>query len=488
MGEFSNVYRTVTSNVRSYGPMTVNIQEMAARDRAAKAIREQTEYNNRLMAENEARLKKIEVLESKNAKALLEIAKNKAINEAAKQIPNDLLTEAFNKIYIKVFDSNPVVEGDFDLVDRKYVIDNYLAFKNMSSMYMRKLGGYDYLKKVALESESPFIRNLYAIITETTKNAMSDRNKKASKCYSEEEVKEMIQPKPTDSEREEVLKKIDSLGADELAELVHSKVVKVVADVGHKAKNEQEFQNMLKSDLKDGGALVEPSQMSGGAATTAATPNPNGSGIDSDMPSPEGEDPEDGMNDDIMSDEDETTDSSKTAATSDKNIEEPDNKEKNPAKDIKDKDKKGEVKEMMSFNSLIESFNPIDNTFTYKGYNKNRSLFGSMMESVTRELICSATESYTPTDPNNIPKNILNNPLNLDIFRAYLAENSTKPYEYHTRQTTNNINIDNSVRKKIWGETIIQYALIETAHTMKLIKPTVSQIAEQCKFLCNIKQ
>ena len=484
MGEFSNVYRTVTSNVRSYGPMNVNIQEMAARDRAAKAIREQTEYNDRLMAANEARLKKEAVWETKNAKSLLDIAKSKALNEAARRIPDELLSEAFNKIYIKVFDSNPVVEGDFDLIDRKYVIDNYLAFKNMSSMYMRKLGGYNYLKSVALESDSPFIRNLYSIITETTKNALSDRNKKASKCYTESEVKEMIQPKPTDSEREEVLKKIDSLGADELAELVHSKVVKVVADVGHKAKNEQEFQNLLKSDLKDGGALVEPSQISGGSATP---PPPTSTGTEdgADIGSPEGEDVGDEGEDIGMGDMGGNDLSADTGGKPEKKDTEADNKEKTPAKDIKDKKK--EVKEQ-SFESLIESYNPIDNSFTYKGYNKNRSLFGAMMESVTREMICSATESYQPTDPNSLPKNILNNPLNLDIFRAYLAENSTKPYEYHTKRTTNEVALDSSVRKKVWGETIIQYALIETAHTMKLINPTVTQIAEQCKFLCNIKQ
>ena len=482
MGEFSNVYRTVKSNVRSYGPITVDLHEMAVNDRALKAVREQNEYNKKVMAANELRLKQKEMLESRVALDLLNVTKSKILNESAKKIPDKLLFEVFSNIYIKAFDKNPVIEGDFNLIDRPYIIDNYMAFRNMAEMYIRKIGGYEHLKQVAMESTSPFIKNLYKIITEATKNAMADRNKKASKCLTETEVREMIQPKPTDKEREEVLKRIDSLGADELAELVHSKVVKVVADVGSKAKQEQEFQNLLKSDLKDGGALVEPSQISNTSNGDSVAPPSTSSNAGSEDPASMDEDIDMRTGDDDM-----TSDVDEPASkdgSEDPNKGNNTSKEKAPAKQINDKNKKNEVKEV-TMSSLYETYDPITSTFTYNKQDYPRSLYRSMLQSSLREAIYSTTESYNAFDVSNVPKKLLNNPVNLDIFRTYLAENSVKPYEYHTRQTSNEVIVDENIREKVVADTIIQYTLIETAHTMKLINVSQNDIAEQCKYLNN---
>ena len=135
--------------------------------------------------------------------------------------------------------------------------------------------------------------------------------------------------------------------------------------------------------------------------------------------------------------------------------------------------------------SLYETFDPITSTFTYNKQDHPHSLYRSMLQSSLREAIYSTTESYNVFDVSNVPKKLLNNPVNLDVFRTYLAENSVKPYEYHTRQTSNEVIVDENIREKVVADTIIQYTLIETAHTMKLINVNQNDIAEQCKYLNN---
>jgi hypothetical protein len=622
MGVFGDVYRTVKSEVRTYGPCPIDLKQLALDQATLESMRaaeaKQAEVEKRVAAQMEQQRK----WDLNNSRFFLENAKHAVYQKAAIDIPNILAAEAFSSIYIKALPH-----------DRDYVLEKYQAFKNMGAMYMRKIGGINGLKKAAESSNSPFLKGMYRAIMEVAKEAVKRVTSDGHKCLTEEEVKEMIAPRPTDDERNKLINKIDELGSDELAELVNSKVIKVVTDERRAEQTAKQLDTVILGDIQGG-------DMAGGDETDDNFDIPDvreGSeedeseedkdekkdkkskkddddskddledledDEDSDKKSKKkkdkdkDDDKEDSDKDEDSDDEDESEDeddektSKKKKKKKSDDDEEEDSDDSDEDEDKKDKKKKskkdddefgdlsleayhsilsadmrkvmeamgdddefdieeylsgseyrdidgfleegtraqklihdkvnsayatikdkknsalkslgdrfGRAKKALSDTTgaaykaaknkkssivraamkTFESWDPVKGTLNYSNTNEPKSLFFSIMCSVTNDMIHQATEGARTLDYTKVPERLMNNPLNLSVFYQYMNENSTRPASYVSEATTEEI--PSIGKKEIISEAVAQYTLLETAHTMKLIKVDRATIAEQAKFL-----
>lgn len=241
MGVFSDVYRTVKEDKSTlFKDSPVDVNAMLAEQRAMQKVREAAEYNAELEKQVAKENAYRAAQEANGGYDRLQIARQKVLNEAAKNIPEILLNEAIGDIYVRSLPH-----------DHEYIMENYAAFHNMAALYMKKLGGMEYLNKVVAESKSPFLKKMRDIIVEASREILNERTQRAAKALNEEEVREMIQPRPSDEERNKVIDKINDLGTEELAELVNNKVIDVVTDERKREIAQNEFQTSLQNDIEE---------------------------------------------------------------------------------------------------------------------------------------------------------------------------------------------------------------------------------------------
>ena len=420
MGLFdsNNVYTTVKSEVKPFKESPVDEFRMFQDELEAKKMQKVQEHNDRLMAENNARLKEQHIYDIANRPALLENARRIAMNRVVNTVPDYLLGEAFAEIYTNALPH-----------EHMYVMDNYNAFHKMAHMYIRKIGGMKHLQEQAVKTNSPFLKNLHRYITEASKEIIKDRTKKAAKALSEEEVKEMVTAKPSDEERAKLIKKIDTLGADELADLISQKVVDVVNDERRKEKDAVELQTVMHNELND------------------------------DMLSSDG-------------------DASTTQELDDKS-ELPHDDERSEFEDLGKKNANNK-----SNAALKESYikwDPVREDFTYDPKNEQVTYFHSLLKNIAEGMIM---KSVGAEQHRRQPGALINNPLNLNIFESYLAEG--KPVRKTPSEhvpVNENTTVPEIDKERVYSEALAQYALIETAHTMRLIDITPADVARQSKFL-----
>jgi RNA polymerase-binding protein DksA len=165
---------------------------------AAKKMQQVQEHNDAVMARQQARMEQQRLNDIANRPTLLENARRVALYKVTREIPDYLLGEAFAEIYTNALPH-----------ERSYVTEHYNAFHKLAHMYIRKTGGMKHLAEQARVTGSPFLKGLYRAVAETSKEIIKDRTKAAAKAISEEEVKEMVSPKPSPDERAKLIKKID---------------------------------------------------------------------------------------------------------------------------------------------------------------------------------------------------------------------------------------------------------------------------------------
>jgi DNA-binding phage protein len=330
--------------------------------------------------------------------------------------PEYLLGEAFAEIYLEALPH-----------EHQYIMDNYNAFHKMAHMYIRKIGGMKHLAEQAQLTGSPFLKNLYRAVDEASKKIIKDRNKKAAKALSEEEVKEMVSPKPSDEERAKLIKKIDSLGADELADLVNQKVVDVVNDERRKEKDAVELQTVMHNELND-----------------------------------------DSLNTDAAASGSEELDD-KTEMPQDEE-----------GRDYEDSNKKDANRKALK--EAYAKWDPMKEDFTYDPRNEQMSYFRALLRNVSEGMIMESVGGAKRRDPGEL----LKNPLNLNIFESYLREG--KPVRKASSEPTpvnENTTIPEIDKERVYSEALAQYTLLECAHTMRLINVSSADVARQSKFLAN---
>lgn len=181
-----------------------------------------------------------------NYRALMKNYRGAGINTLAATIPNTVLAECFNAVFVKALPH-----------DKDYVSENINNIKNFGAMYIKKIGGVKALTESANRTNSPFLRTLLELCNEFSQAIIMERVKEINEAESEEEIKEMISPQLNDEERNTILIKMDKLGSDELAELINNKVIDVVRDEQQREKDQAEILNTMEKDMNDDGDGVE---------------------------------------------------------------------------------------------------------------------------------------------------------------------------------------------------------------------------------------
>lgn len=432
-----------------------------------------------------------------------------ALESARKKIEDKVLSETFSDIYIK---SLPL--------DKEFIQENLTTLKDFGFMYIRKLGGMDYLKKRVMESQTPlvFLNNMYNVCMEQAKKMTKKRAKKVMNSDNSLDLLHEITDKPCDEdESREILKNIDTLGADELAELVKYKIVNVVKDEKNREKEEREFRTVIKNELLD---TTNISSNKNDEESPKDTEFKTGDELEDVEKTDSSEIPDAGKPDtkikkksikgfdssELKTEKDDIDKENKKAskAAKEKGIEtdEMDEEEKDIEKDKKKK--KGSTKENwlydMSLQESIESYNPSTMVFDYDKNNIPKSLMASIGINIFKTMLKGENGNNSQVMENTSIKNsnntknsiVMENPLNLDVFATYLQNGDDS---IHTLQTSdisdpyingdsesNCISIDTH---SILTESIIQYGLLETAYTMKLIDVTPATVREQANYLLN---
>lgn len=175
-----------------------------------------------------------------NHRALMKNYRGAGINALAASIPNAILAECFNTVFVKALPH-----------DTDYVDENINTIKNMGAMYVKKIGGVKALAESANRTNSPFLRALLEFCNEFSQAIIMERVKEINEAETEEEIKEMISPQLNDEERNTILVKMDKLGSDELAEMISNKVVDVVRDEQQREKDQAEILDTMEKDMNE---------------------------------------------------------------------------------------------------------------------------------------------------------------------------------------------------------------------------------------------
>ena len=175
-----------------------------------------------------------------NHRALMKNYRGAGINALAASIPNAILAECFNTVFVKALPH-----------DTDYVDENIKSIKNMGAMYVKKIGGVKALAESANRTNSPFLRALLEFCNEFSQAIIMERVKEINEAETEEEIKEMISPQLNDEERNTILVKMDKLGSDELAEMISNKVIDVVRDEQQREKDQAEILDTMEKDMNE---------------------------------------------------------------------------------------------------------------------------------------------------------------------------------------------------------------------------------------------
>lgn len=489
---YSVVHRTVKGTKES----PIDFKAMQEQQRRAVALENSLKVQKELEEKAIAKNKQMAMEHASFAKNSSNFVRNAAMNKMYSEIAEECLGEAFSYIYLNSLPH-----------DKHFVKENAVPLIKMGCFYMKKLGGMKYLKQRVMETHNPFLKGLYNAVEETAKDIYKKRAKKVANTISDEEAMNIIKGKVDDKSRNEMLAKIDTLGADELSELVKNKVIAVVKDEHQREKDERDFRSELKNDIDDPELSPSSSEL--------------GNDID-DIDTGDNMDDVDSVDDTNAPDNKKPAKAKKSTFTP-KKVSSPSDKDKEKKNDDfdenkpvglgKTKEKKDNTKagmvtkldkkkddtkiksglESFSISELSNRWDPVKNSFTYNRNSRPKDLFYAINYSVMRDMVNDSIASENATAINAkpvTPKYVLENPLNLDVFMSYMFKDNADGIEditlssVHEPKVMGSSNIDTD---SVLTESTIQYTLLETAHTMKLINPTEKEIKEQSDYLLGIQ-
>lgn len=261
-------YRTV-SRKQGLGITTLDLADMRRRDQERKEILKE---GARVAKELEAMQNKTHVAQQQIAlhhNHVLESERAKLLNGLHKQLPDVILQEAFNHIFKKSL-----------VHDRDYIEENEGYINTVGSMYMKKLGGINGLASATKRTNSPFLKELLEFCNGLANEIAMEKLKETSnkKFVDETELREIINPTLDDEQRDIIDKKMDRMGADELANMVSNKVVDVVRDEQQREKDLEDTEKHMVDDMTGNTSdsdSAEPTTDTGTAESTFTFENYN---------------------------------------------------------------------------------------------------------------------------------------------------------------------------------------------------------------------
>ena len=234
-------YRTV-SRKQGLGVTTLDVAELRRQERerkeilaeAAKIVKELDDIHHKIVAE--------EQYTAINHKKTMESSRTKLLNQVHKNAPELILQECFSNLFKKSL-----------VHDKEYVKENGEYIDTLSKFYMRKLGGVSGIQKAIQRTNSPFLQELLEFCNQFGKSIALEKMQKTvnRKFVDEEELREIIDPKLNDEQKEIIDKKMDRMGADELASMVSNKVVDVVRDEKQREKDLEDTEKQMVTDMSN---------------------------------------------------------------------------------------------------------------------------------------------------------------------------------------------------------------------------------------------
>lgn len=489
---YSVVHRTVKGTKES----PIDFKAMQEQQRRAVALENSLKVQKELEEKRIAKNKQMAMEHAAFAQSTSKIVRNAAMNKMYSNIAEECLGEAFSYIYLNSLPH-----------DKHFIKENAVPLIKMGCFYMKKLGGMKYLKQRVMETHNPFLSGLYNAVEETAKDIYKKRAKKVANTISDEEAMNIINGKVGDKSRNEMLAKIDSLGADELSELVKNKVIAVVKDEHQREKDERDFRSELKNDIND--PELSPSSAELGDSIGDIDTGDDMEDVDSvdDTNAPDPKKPAKAKksmftpkkvsspSNKDKEKKDDDFDENKPVGLAEKKEKKDNTKAGMVAKLDKKKDDK-KIKtglESYTVTQLSNRWDPVKNSFTYNRNSRPKDLFYAINYSVMRDMVNDSIASENATaiaDKPKAPQYVLENPLNLDVFMTYMLKDNEDGIEditlssVHEPKVMGSTNIDTD---SVLTESTIQYTLLEAAHTMRLIDPSEKQIKEQSDYLLGIR-
>ena len=430
----NGVFRAVKPTTNIYPTSNIDYDILYQEEKNRKIAKEQTliatrEREKREFIENDHRIK-----DNKTYRGIIENARLRAVNEVNDKIGDVLVAEVFASIYIRALPH-----------DKYFIEEHQNIFKTIAKRYSDYIGGFNNLYKKVNENKSPFLRGVYNIINESKKKIVKERNIKSTTLMNEDDIREIIQPKPTDEEREELLKKIDELGADELAELVNNKIINVVKDEKQRQKSEMEMQTVIKSEVED----------EGDEATST-----------------------------VYGDSGETESTDDTSKSDEKSTDE--NKED---EDTKDEEAKESWK-AYNRKKLLEKYDPINKNMVYdRDVLHFQNFFFHIMESCYKDKLRNSVEEWSKPQAQKLRKAANKSPINANNILNPKDDDTKEDIRTSAKSDPDVIGENHDMPyislNDVYNEAITEYTLYETAYTMKLINITAHDVSEQIKWLMN---
>ena len=419
-------YRKVTTKTNSLFnkdlPNMVVLNQQSKELRAQKAKAQTALENARLDAMRSNDLKD----RKKASRLMLEGYKRHVISKLHTYIPLVIMNECFNSIVLKALPH-----------DKEYIEKIAPSLEVFNKVYLHHLGGFKYLKEMALTTKNPFLTKWYDMVRENSDEIISKRINQIQDATSEDDVKEIIKGGLEADEAEKIHDDIEDMSVDDIAELVQNKVLDVVKDESERQAKDAAFRQDLETKIKE-------------------YEDQNNKELNVNVAQGEAEDQEDDQNPEDNKNETDTNEDEEP-----KEAEEP----------------KTESARLGRY--LIDSLALHENT-----------LFYSMVHSAYTSLVIAnedAGESIMPKTPTKV----LTSPLNLNLFDVYLNDYQNDLADIDSLRvgeknpiagSETKIDNDDVLAEAALAEALIHYTVLETAMTIRLINPTAKEVREAANF------
>lgn len=406
-------YRKVTSKQYSNGKAPANMAMFAKEDRARKAAKAAEEKAALESAMRNATIEREIASREAANRIVFEGLKRRIGEELSRYVPILVMNEFFSRVVINALPH-----------DEEYIEECRESIITVNKVYLHHLGGLKYLKEQAQKTNSSLLNKLYRLVKENTDIVLKDKLDELHAARTEDEVNAVLRNGITADQAEKIDNDIDSLDPEEIAELVQNKVLDVVKDESRRQAEDNAFKASLQqraADYKD----QANKELNPGVTDANAADN------DEEFNSDEGQE---------VQEEEPKTESAKLAAYL------------------------------------------VDPTVLHE-----TSLFNSLMVRNYRDMIKAVSESEEITNISNqpqtvpkVPLQVATSPLNLNMFDVYLNDYQDDLKHVDNLRIANKKPLAGSETRidveDVLAESLIQYTMLESAMTIKLITPTVKEV------------
>jgi len=416
-------------------------QARKAREEKMKAEKAAME-SARLAKETEKRAKEISAAD----RIMTEGLKRAVARELNVFIPLNIMNEAFSRMVIHALPH-----------DAEYIADHQLAIESVNRIFLHHLGGIKYLKECAKQTGSYFLQDFYRVVKENSDAILKDKLDQLQQAQTEADVDRVIRSGITADQAEKLEQDIDALGPEEISELVQNKVLDVVKDESRKQSEDAAFRAEL-------------------AARAEEYDEQNKQELNPDV-ADAGQNEENKAEDN--KEKDSAGDVTPTGEDADPNLDDSQGSENSASKEEPQSESARLVKYLVDPTVVHES-----------------SLFYSIVYSVYKDMVKSTVkEDAEVIDPNTQPKaapTVMTSPLNLNMFDVYLSD-----YQDDLQHVDNlriadkaplagdEVRIDS---EDVLAEALVQYTMLETAMTIKLINPSPNEVRAVAQYMLKSKK